>query len=163
MTLSIIVAMSENRVIGRAGGLPWHLPADLKRFKQLTTGHAIIMGRKTFESIGKPLPNRRNIVITRQITWRFPGVETAPDLDTAIRLATDDPEVFIIGGAEVFREAESRADRMYITLICANVEGDVLFPEVDWNLWRLTEDIRQEADATNALPMSFRTYERRPH
>src|SRR5688572_9779145 len=105
MRLSIIVAMSENRVIGRNHRLPWHLPADLKRFKQLTTGHTIVMGRKTFESIGKPLLNRRNVVLTRDGNFRAPGVEVAHELDEAIALAKDDSEVFVIGGAEIFRDA----------------------------------------------------------
>ena len=97
MILSIIVAMSENRVIGRDNRLPWHLPADLKRFKQLTTGHTVIMGRKTHESIGKPLPQRRNIIVTRNATYRAEGAETASSLDSAIALAKHDEEIFIIG------------------------------------------------------------------
>lgn len=160
MRLSLIVAMSENRVIGRNNRLPWHLPADLKRFKQLTTGHAVIMGRKTFESIGKPLPNRRNIVITRDRNFRADGAEVAHGFDEAIAMAKADSEVFIAGGAEVFREAASGADRMYITLVHAHIEGDVFFPDVDWSEWTLVENERHEADDANPLPMSFQRYER---
>ena len=160
MILSIIVAMSENRVIGRDNRLPWHLPADLKRFKQLTTGHTVIMGRKTHESIGKPLPQRRNIIVTRNATYRAEGAETASSLDSAIALAKHDEEIFIIGGAEIFREALRGADRLHLTLIHASIEGDVFFPEVDWNEWMLVEDERREPDASNPLPFSFRRYER---
>lgn len=160
MRLSIIVAMSENRVIGRNNQLPWHLPADLKRFKQLTTGHAVVMGRKTFDSIGKPLPNRRNIVITRDKTFHAEGIDVAHGLDEAIALVKDQDEVFIAGGAEIFREAAGGADRMYITLVHAEVEGDVFFPEIDWSEWALIEDEKHEADQKNAFPMSFRRYER---
>lgn len=160
MRLSIIVAMSENRVIGRDNQLPWHLPADLKRFKQLTTGHAVIMGRKTFDSIGKPLPNRRNIIVTRDRDFRAGGIDIAHSLDEAIALARHEEEVFIAGGAEIFREAASGADRIYLTLVHANVEGDVFFPDIDWNEWTLVEDERHEADEAHAYAMSFRRYER---
>jgi dihydrofolate reductase len=163
MTRSLIVAMSENRVIGREGRLPWHLPADLKRFKQLTTGHPIIMGRKTFESIGRALPNRRNIVITRQRNWRAAGAETVHSLTYAIRLASEyvDDEVFIIGGADVFRDALPQADTLYLTLVHETIEGDVHFPEVDWSEWTCVEDHRYEPDSANPLPYSFRKYVRR--
>src|SRR5688572_24314058 len=139
MRISLIVAMAENRVIGRNNQLPWHLPADLKHFKSLTTGHSVIMGRKTFESMGKPLPNRRNIVITRQANFRADGVDTAHSLEEAISLAKGDAEIFVIGGAEVFRDALNGADRLYLTLIHATIEGDVFFPEVDWSEWTLIE------------------------
>lgn len=161
VNLSLIVAMSANRVIGREGRLPWHLPADLKRFRQLTTGHAIIMGRKTFESIGRPLPDRKNIVITRDRTWQQPGVTVAHSLDAAVRLAGDDDEVFIIGGANIFREALPKADTLYLTLVHEKIEGDVHLPEVDWSQWDRVEDQRHEPDAANPLPYSFRKYVRR--
>ena len=160
MRLSIIVAMSENRVIGRNNQLPWHLPADLKRFKQLTTSHTIVMGRKTFDSIGKPLPNRRNIVITRDRAFQALGVEVAHSLDEAVALTKHEEEVFIAGGAEIFREAASGADRMYITLVHAQVDGDVFFPEIDWDEWTLLEDQKHDADDKHAHAMSFRRYER---
>lgn len=161
MPLSLIVAMSENRVIGRDNCLPWHLPADLKRFKQLTIHHTVIMGRKTFDSIGKPLPDRRNIVVTRDPNFHAAGVEIAHSLDSAIELAEGDGEAFILGGAEIFRQALPIADRLYLTLVHAHIEGDVHFPEVNWDEWNLIEDERRDPDERNSLPMSFRLYSRR--
>ena len=160
MRISLIVAMSENRVIGRDNRLPWHLPADLKRFKQLTTGHAVVMGRKTFGSIGKPLPNRRNIVITRDRNYRAAGIEVAHGFDEAVALVKGDDEVFIAGGAEIFREALGGADRMYITLIHATIDGNVFFPDVNWSEWTLIDDERHGVDNAHAYAMSFRRYER---
>ena len=155
--------MSENGVIGRGNALPWHLPADLKRFKQLTTGHTIIMGRKTFESIGKPLPGRRSIVITRNMKWKAPsGVEVAHDLDGALQTARSggNQEIFIIGGAEIFRQALPLADRIYLTLVLAMMAGDAKFPEINPSHWELLETTNREADGDNAYAMSFQVYER---
>jgi dihydrofolate reductase len=160
MRLSIIVAMSENRVIGRGGRLPWHLPPDLKRFKALTTGHTIIMGRRTFESIGKPLPQRRSIVITRNPAWRAQGVEVANNLNQALAMAKNEDEVFVIGGAEIFHQALPQADRMYFTLIHADIEGDTYFPQIDLSQWRLEKEQHHEANAKNPHAFSFRVYER---
>ncbi len=159
--LSIIVAMSENRVIGRENQLPWHLPADLKHFKRLTTGHAIIMGRKTFESIGRPLPHRRSIIITRDRQYRAEGAEVVHSLEEAIELCRDDEEAFIIGGAEIFRLALPRIDRVYLTLIHATVEGDTFFPDLDQQQWTLVQDEHHAADEANPFAYSFRLYERR--
>ncbi len=161
MTLSVIVAMSENRLIGRGGDLPWHLSADLKRFRRLTTGHAIIMGRKTYESIGRPLPERRSIVITRQTDYRAERVETAGSLDAALALAAGDSEAFVIGGAEVFREALPRASRLYLTLVHAEIEGDVYLPQFDQDAWTLASEQRHAADERNDFDYSFLVYERR--
>jgi len=119
-----------------------------------------VMGRKTFDSIGKPLPGRRNIVITRDRKYRAPGIEVAHGLEEAIALAKHDDDVFIAGGAEIFREAASGADRMHVTLVHANVEGDVFFPEIDWSEWTLIEDEKHEPDDKNEHAMSFRRYER---
>lgn len=168
MTLSLIAAMSENRVIGRAGGLPWRMPADMARFKRLTTGHPAIMGRRTFDSMKSPLPGRTNIVVTRRRDFApAPGVLVAHDLAEAIRLARTAPgggevgEIFIIGGGEIYALALPRADRIHLTVIHARIEGDAFFPEFDEQAWRLTHDERREADEKNEFACSFRIYERR--
>ena len=161
--IEIVAAMAENRVIGRGGDLPWRLPADLKHFKNLTTGHAVIMGRKTFESIGRALPHRRNIVVTRNPAWRADGVETVHSLDDAIeavRASGLDERAFIIGGEQLFRESLPMADRFYLTLVHARPEGDVFFPEFDEHEWRIAEETRQPADDRNQYSCTFRTYER---
>jgi len=156
MTVSLIVAMSENRVIGRAGGLPWRLSDDLRRFKRLTTGHTIIMGRKTFESIGRPLPNRTSIVITRQADWTTEDVIVAHSLDEALERASHDDEVFVIGGGEIFGQALPRADRLYLTIVHADIEGDVYFPAIDESNWRCVHEERHEADERNEYAYTFR-------
>jgi dihydrofolate reductase len=163
MTVSLIVAMAENRVIGRGNQLPWRLPDDLKRFRQLTMGHAIIMGRTTFESIGKALPGRRSIVISRQGGWPAQhGVHVARSLAEALAQSRSlgDDEAFVIGGAQVFREALPHADRIYLTLVHASIDGDAYFPDVDWRQWRLVDELRHEADDHHTFPFSFRRYDR---
>jgi dihydrofolate reductase len=128
--------MDRGRVIGHQGKLPWHLPADLQRFKRLTMGHHIIMGRKTWESIGRPLPGRTSVVITRNANYSAPGAVLAASLHEALTLARLDPEPFVIGGAEIFREALPRATRIYLTKILAEYDGDTWFPELaaaQWN------------------------------
>ena len=152
--------MAQNRVIGRDNALPWHLPADLKRFKALTMGHSVILGRRTFDAIGKALPGRRWIVLTRERDWRHKGVEVAHDLDQAVRTVAHEAEVFVAGGAEVYAQALGRADRIYLTVIHAHIEGDVRFPEMVPAEWRLLEDERHPADERHAHPFSFRRYER---
>lgn len=163
MLVSLIVAVSENCVIGRGGGLPWRLSADLKRFRRLTMGHTIIMGRRTWESIGRPLPGRQTIVVSRQAGYD-PNAEVgvAASLDRAIELAKEfgDSEVFIVGGAELYREALPRADRLYLTRVSANVDGDTLFPEVAWSNWRLLESRTQHPDEENEYRCEFQSYER---
>lgn len=153
--------MAQNGVIGRNNALPWHLPADLQHFKALTMGHPVILGRKTFDSIGKVLAGRRWIVLTRQRDWRHAGVEVARDLDAALRTLSAEPEVFVAGGAEVYRHALPRADRLYLTVIHKDIEGDARFPELDLSPWTLLEDERHDPDERNALPYSFRRYKRR--
>ena len=153
-TLTLVVARADNGVIGRDGQLPWHLPEDLKRFRRLTLGKPVVMGRRTYDSIGKPLPGRRNIVLTRQLGWRADGVETAVTLDDALALAADTPEVAIIGGATVYAEALPRADRIELTEVHAAPAGDTFFPPLDPARWR---EIAREADAQ----MSFVTLVRR--
>ncbi len=159
--ISLIVAMAENRVIGRGNTLPWHLPADLKHFKRLTTGHTIIMGRKTFQSVGKPLPQRRNIVVTRNEEFRAQGVEVAHSLQAALDMAAAEPEVFVIGGQRLYEAALPVAHRIYLTLIHARIEGDAYFPQVDASRWELTGEQTHPADEKHAHAMSFRVYERR--
>jgi dihydrofolate reductase len=136
--LSIIVAIDRNRGIGVRNQLPWHLPEDLAHFKRLTTGHPIIMGRKTFDSIGKPLPNRRSIVITRDRAWRHEGVDVVHSLDDAVALAGDAP-AFVIGGAQVFAEALNVVDRLIVTEIHAAFDCDTFLPPIDAAVWREAE------------------------
>ena len=132
--LALIVGMARNRGIGLRGALPWHLPEDLKRFKALTMGHAIIMGRKTHESIGRPLPGRRNLVVTRGART-FGGCETVPSLDQALKLTELDELPFIIGGAALYAEALPRVTHLFLTQLDREVEADVFFPELDLNEW----------------------------
>lgn len=160
MPRSLIVAMSKNGVIGRAGDLPWRLSADLKRFKQLTMGHHVIMGRKTYESIGRPLPGRTLIVVTRQTNFVREGVLIAHDLPAAWSLAAEDDEPFIIGGAEIYRQALPQVERLYVTWVDAEIAGDTHFPHVDWNAWALKNAEPHSADDRNEYNFSFRIYER---
>lgn len=163
--ISLIAALAENRVIGRQGNLPWHLPADLRRFKALTMGHTLVMGRRTFESIGRALPGRRSLVLSRDPDYRPAAeVEVVGSLEEALdraRAAGED-EVFIIGGAEVYRAALPLAHRLYLTLVHAEVEGDVRFPEVDLGEWRLLEERHRPPADDNPLPHTFRVYARIP-
>lgn len=152
--------MAENRVIGRGNALPWRLPADMKRFKALTMGHAVIMGRKTFDTMGKPLPGRRNIVLTRDRRWSSPGVEVTHDLAGALALAAGDSLVFVAGGAEIYGLALPRANRLDLTLVHATVDGDAFFPEFSPSEWSLVEDEKHAADDRHAFPFSFRRYQR---
>ena len=160
MRISLIVAMSDNGVIGRGGDLPWRLSSDLRRFKQLTTGHHIIMGRKTFESIGRLLPDRTSIVITRTPEYPAEGAIVVGDFDEAIRRISGDDEAFVIGGAEIYRLAIPRVGRLYVTAVHAEVDGDVSFPEINWDDWTLLEDIDFPADGANRYDYSFRMYGR---
>jgi dihydrofolate reductase len=162
MTISIVAAVAANGIIGRDNGVPWRLSTDLKRLKSLTMGHHIIMGRKTFESLPQPLPGRKNIVITRDPAYRPPdGVLVAESVDRALELARNDDEVFILGGAQIYAQTLHRADRMYITEVHADVEGDTTFPEFDEVVeWRLADREDYEADAKNEYPFSFLLYER---
>lgn len=138
MTVTLVVAMGTNRVIGAEGGLPWRLPEDLAHFKALTLGHPMIMGRATYESIGRPLPGRTTIVITRQPDWTAAGVETAASLDAALsRAAEIDDEVFVVGGGQVYTEALERGlvDVMSVTRVAQAPDGDTWFPRLDWEAW----------------------------
>ena len=133
--ITLIVAVADNGVIGRDNALPWHLPEDLKRFKRLTMGKPIVMGRKTFESIGKPLPGRQNIVVTRDANYRRDGVTVVHDVDAAVRAAGEAAEIMIIGGAELFRLFLPRATRIHLTRVHGDIAGDVMWPALD-DTWR---------------------------
>ncbi len=158
--ISIIAAMAENRVIGVNNSLPWRLPADLRRFRQLTTGHHVIMGRRNYESIGKPLPERTNIVVTRNPTYRAPGCRVKHSLEEALQDIQNDPEIFIIGGTEIYCRALGTADRIYLTLVHAEINGDTYFPEFDMRDWKETSRTRHEADERNPYAYSFVIYDR---
>jgi dihydrofolate reductase len=160
MTLSLIVAVAENGVIGNRGDLPWRLSADLRRFRRLTMGHHVIMGRKTFESIRRPLPGRTLIVITRQPNYDGRGALMAASLDEALRLAENDERAFAIGGAEIFRLALPRSDRMYQTVVHDRPAGDTFFPAWNEAEWRLVEEQHGQADEKNSADYTFRTWER---
>lgn len=159
MGITIIVAQAKNRAIGIDGALPWHLSADLKRFRQLTSGHTIIMGRKTWDSIGKPLPNRHNIVITRTQDLVLEGAQTVTSLKAAIQVASNELEKFIIGGAEIYNLALPIVDTIEMTLIHQDIQGDTYFPPVDSNIWEVSEHSEHQDDASG-LGYSFVTYKR---
>ena len=162
MTLTVIAAVAENGIIGRQGDLPWRLPADLKRFRRLTTGHAILMGRKTWESIGRPLPGRTSIVLTGRAEYPLPeGVLRAGSLDEALALVPGEDEVFVIGGEALYAEALPRADRLQLTRVHASPSGDARFPAFDPSEWTLRSEERHEADERNPHAVTFRTWERR--
>jgi dihydrofolate reductase len=160
--ISIIVAIDERGAIGLRGGLPWRLPADMKRFRELTWGHHILMGRKTFESIGKPLPGRETIVITRDQNFKAEGCLTARSLDEALSLARErgEREAFICGGAQIYEQAIGIADRVYLTEVHAAVEADTFFPHFDRSEWTEEESIDQAADEKNQYAFSFKRLER---
>jgi dihydrofolate reductase len=161
MRITLIAAVSENGVIGRGNALPWHLPADLQRFKRLTTGHAVVMGRKTWESIRRPLPNRRNIVISSSIGLHPTGATVVPSFRAAVDAARDLTQLFAIGGSRVFEVALPLADRLELTRVHAVVPGDAFFPRMDLSEWKLVAEERHEADEQHAYPFSFLTYDRR--
>lgn len=161
MILSLVAAMANNRVIGRDNDMPWHLPADLKHFKAVTLGKPVIMGRKTFESIGRPLPGRRNLVISRQADFSPQGVEVVSSLDAALAAAADADEVMVIGGGQIYRQALAVAQRLYLTFIDADIEGDTRFP--DWeaeNCWKKVQESHFLADIHNQYNLTFVTFER---
>jgi dihydrofolate reductase len=158
--ISLIVALAENGVIGRDGDLPWRLSADLRRFKSITMGHHIVMGRKTYESINRLLPGRTTVILTRTGDYQVEGAIVADSLDAAIGKIESDDEVFIIGGAEVYRQSIDAAERLYVTAVQAKVDGDTLFPDIDWRQWRLLEEEPHSADEKNEYDFCFRVYER---
>jgi len=147
---SFVVAAARNGVIGQGNRMPWHLPSDLAFFKRVTMGHPVVMGRKTYEAIGKPLPGRTNIVITRDPAFRAPGCVVVDSLDAAYRAAGDVDEVFVIGGAQVYEAALPTVDRIYLTEVEAQIEGDTWFPRIDRSQWAETELARQGVDGRHA-------------
>jgi dihydrofolate reductase len=160
MRLSLIVAMAENRAIGKDNALPWRLPADLRRFRRLTTGHPVIMGRRSYESIGRPLPERTNIVVTRHPEYQADGCLIAHTLEQALSLAQGAREIFVIGGAEIYAQTLERADKIYLTLVHAEVPGDTFFPTFDMSAWRETEREAHTVDDKHTYRYSFVTLER---
>jgi len=163
MAVSLIVAVSENGVIGRDGGLPWRLSADLKHFKKTTMGHHLIIGRRTWDEVGKPLPGRTMVVVTRSRDLQADGATIVYSLDDALEVARGDDEPFIGGGAHIYRMAleNDLVDRLYITRVHAEVDGDTFFPDLDLDEWELVSEERHEADERNEHPYSFLVYGRR--
>jgi len=161
--ITIIAAIAENNALGKDNDLIWHLPADLKRFKKVTTGHHILMGRNTFESIGKPLPNRTTIIITRNKNYFKDGCLIAHSIEEAIALVENEDDIFIIGGAQVYKEVikKNLADQLDITLVHQKFDADVFFPEIDLTIWEETTREDFKADEKNKLDFSFVTYTKR--
>jgi dihydrofolate reductase len=157
--MEIVVAMTSNHVIGQNGDMPWHLPADLVHFKELTSGHAIIMGRRTWESIGKPLPNRLNIVVTRQEDYVAEDVTVVHSLEDGI-VAAGTQRIFLVGGGEMYKEALPIASKMHITRIDALIDGDTKFPEIDESIWQCKSRVNRSADEKNPYDLVFETWER---
>ena len=160
MALSIIVAISQNGIIGREMDLPWHISADLKRFKALTMGHHIVMGRKTYESIGRLLPGRTTVIITRQSDYHIPGAIVVNSIDEAMAVAADDLETFIVGGSQIYNLALPLVDTLYITRVHADVEGDTRLDAVDWSAWECESSERHSAGENNDHEYSFEIYRR---
>ena len=158
MKISIIAAISMNGVIGKNNDIPWRIPSDFKNFKRITSGNPVIMGRKTFESIGRPLPKRRNIVITTDKEWRHEGVEIAHSVQEAIEMFDPELENFIIGGSGIYDAFLNRAQRYYISHVLADVEGDTYFPEIDFNLMLCAEQRRVQEEG-DEHPYIFKIYE----
>lgn len=154
MSLSLIVAMTKNRVIGKDNQMPWHLPADLAWFRQNTTGKPVIMGRKTFESIGRLLPKRTNIVLSRQ-PFEHDGVIWKDSLESAVDFVRDSEEIMLIGGGQLFNEYLSQADRLYLTEIQTELDGDTFFPSINWDEWHIEFEQYRPADAQNPYDCRF--------
>ncbi|UCA59181.1 dihydrofolate reductase [Chryseobacterium rhizoplanae] len=158
---TIVVAMGEKNEIGFENQLLWHLPKDLKHFKDLTSGHPIIMGRKTYESIGKPLPNRTNIVVSRKKDWFEEGILIVGSLKEAIKFAKKiDEEVFVIGGGNIYEQTMDIVDKLEVTLVKADLEADTFFPKIDEKIWKKTNEICHEKDEKNGYDFCFQTFER---
>lgn len=158
--ISLIAAIGKNNELGKEQKLLWAMPADMKHFRETTSGHPIVMGRKTFESIGRALPNRRNVVITRDINYKADGIEIAHSLEEALKLfENSNEEVFIIGGGELYKQAIEKADKLYITRVdCETPDADTYFPEIDLNIWQETSKEDHASDEKNPFPYSFVEY-----
>ena len=163
MRIAIIAAMAHGRVIGSGNRMPWHLPADLRHFKRTTMGHHLIIGRRTWEEVGKPLPGRTMVVVSRSRRFAPEGAQVARSVEQALELAAADDEPFIGGGAQIYRTGLARdlVGRIYLTRIHADVEGDTVFPEIDLDDWEMVSEEHHEADERNEFPYSFLVYERR--
>jgi dihydrofolate reductase len=163
--ISILVAMAKNRVIGRNNALPWQLPPDLKRFKELTMGHHIVMGRKTYESIGRPLPGRTSVIITRQPDYQVPGAIVVASIDQALKVCSAgkevDQEIFVIGGAQIYRQSLGLCQRIYITEIQQEFDGDTLFPELNQQVWREISREKYRLNDDDGLEYHFVVLDRR--
>ena len=159
--ITIIAAIAKNNALGKDNKLIWHLPADLKRFKKVTLGHHIIMGRKTFESLGKPLPNRTTIIITRNKNFTQHGCIVVNSLNEAIEATKEDENPYILGGAEIYKQALDIADKLDLTFVHQNFEADVFFPEIDFNIWKETSREDFNSDEKNKFNYSFVTYLRK--
>jgi dihydrofolate reductase len=162
MTLTLIAAVAENNALGKDNRMLWHLPADFKHFKTLTSGHHIIMGRKTFESLPGVLPNRTHIIITRQEDYKAEGCLVVNSLDAAIASCLQDDEVFVIGGGEIYHQAIDRADKIELTRVFGiTPEADAFFPEIDNSKWQLVKEVLHQKDEKHAYDMAFQTYIRK--
>lgn len=159
--LTIIAAAAENNALGKDNTLVWHLPDDFKRFKKLTSGHHIIMGRKTFDSFLKPLPNRTHVVITRQDNFRKEGILVVNSLERAIEIAAEDPQPFVIGGGEIYKMAMKLADKIELTRVHGTFEADTFFPEIDENQWKLVSEEFHDKDEKHNYAFTYLTYERK--
>lgn len=162
-SIAIVVAVAENGVIGRDGGMPWRLSTDLKRFKAVTLGKPVIMGRKTFDSIGRPLPGRANIVVTRNRDWRADGVTVTATLDEALAMAAreDGDEICVIGGGELYAQAIGLADRLHVTHVLADIDGDTRFPPIDPSVWAVVEVAEVPPGEKDSHATRYAVYERR--
>ena len=162
MNISLVVAAATNNAIGKDGKMPWHLPADMKHFKNITWGMPVVMGRKTFESLGKPLTGRKNIVITRQTDWQSAGAVVVKNIEDALLIAqqADVNEVMVIGGGEIYKALFEKAKRIYLTRVEAEPEADTYFPPIHPDQWHLVSQQNFEADEKNAFNYSFQTWER---
>lgn len=167
VSLALIVAVADNAVIGRGNDLPWHLPDDLKYFKRVTMGKPLIMGRKTFESIGRPLPGRANLVLSRDPDWQAEGVQVGDDPQHLLAIARQHAEqsgvdeVMVIGGAGVYASLLPLVERLYVTRVHAEIDGDVYFPLRDWSAWQRVSQQEHSADAAHQYPFSFEIYTRK--
>ena len=164
--IALVVAVSENGVIGKDGDLPWRLPDELKFFKRLTVGHTLIMGRRTFESIGRPLPRRRNLVLSRDPSYRAEGIEVFPDLDAAFATCApqdeaESPDLFVVGGATVYEQSLPLAGHLFLTRVHTKIDGDTRFPDVDWSLWNRVSSEPHPADTKHAHSFTMEHYVRR--
>lgn len=159
--IAIVVAAAKNGAIGKDNRLLWHLPDDLKFFKRVTTGHPVLMGRNTYEAIGKPLPNRRNIIITRRNDFSAEGCEIAHSIEDALQLVDGDEEIMIVGGADIYQQILPETDRVYLTIVDAEPEADRYFPELMPDEWTLVDDIPHEKDEKHAYSFRIQTWDRK--